>query len=191
MKLKILKTATVVLITSLPIQNFSAQKIQEVNGRKLVNPFYSRTDTSILHVTDAQWKKVLNKNLYAVARKNNTEMAYTGKYNDFDGIGTYYCAVCGNALFKSDAKFSSTCGWPSFFETIRPKSVVYKKDYSLGMLRTEVRCGRCDAHLGHLFDDGPTANKKRYCMNSISLEFVPDKKIEKKINLKKTLRRNL
>lgn len=180
MKLNILKAATVVLITSLPIQNFSAQKIQEVNGRKLVNPFYSRTDTSILHVTDAQWKKVLNKNLYAVARKNNTEMAYTGKYNDFDGIGTYYCAVCGNALFKSDAKFSSTCGWPSFFETIRPKSVVYKKDYSLGMLRTEVRCGRCDAHLGHLFDDGPTANKKRYCMNSISLEFVPDKKIEKK-----------
>ena len=168
------------LIALFSTQTVAAQKIQEVNGKKVENPFYSRTDTSVLHVTDAQWKKVLNKNLFAVSRKNNTEMAYTGKYNDFDGIGTYYCAVCGNALFKSDAKFSSTCGWPSFFETIRPKSVIYKKDTSYNMERTEVRCGRCDAHLGHLFDDGPTANKKRYCMNSISLEFVPDKKMAKK-----------
>lgn len=180
MKSTLLKTMLLLLVAAFSSQTISAQKIQVVNGKKMVNPFYSRTDTSILHVTDAQWKKVLNKNLYATARKNNTEMAFTGKYNDFDGIGTYYCAVCGNALFKSDAKFSSTCGWPSFFETIRPKSVIYKEDDSDNMVRTEVRCGRCDAHLGHIFNDGPTTSKKRYCMNSISLEFVPDKKMAKK-----------
>lgn len=180
MKLFLIKTSILLFALSVSTQKFSAQRIQLVNGKKIVNPFYSRTDTSILHITDAQWKKVLNKNLYDVARKNDTEMAFTGKYNDFDGLGTYYCAVCGNALFRSDAKFSSTCGWPSFFQTIRPKSVIYKEDDSYGMVRTEVRCGRCDAHLGHLFDDGPTANKKRYCMNSISLEFVPDKKTAKK-----------
>jgi peptide-methionine (R)-S-oxide reductase len=179
MKLSILKTSLLLLVALFSTQTISAQRIQVVNGKKLVNPFYSRTDNSILHVTDAQWKKVLNENLYEVARRNNTEKAFTGKYNDFNGIGTYYCAVCGNALFKSDAKFSSTCGWPSFFETIRPKSVIYKEDDSYGMVRTEVRCGRCDAHLGHIFDDGPTASKKRFCMNSISLEFVPDKKISK------------
>jgi peptide-methionine (R)-S-oxide reductase len=179
MKLSILKTSLLLLVALFSTQTISAQRIQVVNGKKLVNPFYSRTDNSILHVTDAQWKKVLNENLYEVARRNNTEKAFTGKYNDFNGIGTYYCAVCGNALFKSDAKFSSTCGWPSFFETIRPKSVIYKEDDSYDMVRTEVRCGRCDAHLGHIFDDGPTASKKRFCMNSISLEFVPDKKISK------------
>lgn len=180
MKSAILKMTLSITVAIFLTQTFSAQRIQEINGNKIVNPFYSRTNTSILHVTDVQWKNVLNKNLYEVARKNNTEMAFSGKYNDFNGIGTYYCAVCGNALFKSDAKFSSTCGWPSFFETIRPKSVIYKKDESYDMVRTEVRCGRCDAHLGHIFDDGPTANKKRFCMNSISLEFVPDKKMANK-----------
>lgn len=180
MKITIAKTMLLFLVAIFSTQTISAQRIQVVNGKKIVNPFYSRTDTSVLKVTDVQWKKVLNKNLYATARRNDTERAFTGKYNDFDGIGTYYCAVCGNALFRSDSKFASTCGWPSFFETIRKKSVVYKEDDSNDMVRTEVRCGRCDAHLGHIFDDGPTASKKRYCMNSISLEFVPDKKIARK-----------
>lgn len=180
MKSTIFKTMLLLAGSIFANQTVFAQKIQVVNGKSVVNPFYSRTDTSILHVTDVQWKKVLNKNLFATARKNNTEMAFTGKYNDYDGIGTYYCAVCGNALFKSDSKFASTCGWPSFFETIRSKSVIYKEDDSDDMVRTEVRCGRCDAHLGHVFDDGPTASKKRFCMNSISLEFVPDKKIAKR-----------
>ncbi|MCQ4034894.1 peptide-methionine (R)-S-oxide reductase MsrB [Kaistella montana] len=161
-------------------QNIAAQKIQKVNGKNVVNPYYSRTDTKILKVSNADWKKVLEKNLFAVSRLNDTEMAFSGKYNDFKGIGTYYCAACGNALFRSDAKFSSTCGWPSFFETIRPKSVIYKTDNSYNMERTEVRCGRCDAHLGHVFDDGPAPSKKRFCMNSISLEFEPNQKIQKK-----------
>ena len=168
-----IKISAIFLISIFSVQKMDAQRIQKVNGKNIVNPYYSRTDTKILKIPESTWKKVLNANLYSVSRLNNTEMAFTGKYNDFEGIGTYYCGACGNALFKSDAKFSSTCGWPSFFETIRPKSVIYKKDESYDMVRTEVRCGRCDAHLGHVFDDGPTASKKRFCMNSISLEFEP------------------
>ncbi|QBO56868.1 peptide-methionine (R)-S-oxide reductase MsrB [Chryseobacterium salivictor] len=169
----LIKISAIFLVGTLGFQKMEAQRIQNVKGKNIVNPYYSRTDTQILKVPNSTWKKVLNADLYSVSRLNETEMANTGKYNKFDGRGTYYCAACGNALFRSDAKFASTCGWPSFFETIRPKSVIYKKDESYNMVRTEVRCGRCDAHLGHLFDDGPTASKKRFCMNSISLEFEP------------------
>ncbi len=138
------------------------------------NPYYSRTDTTHLQVSNEAWKKVLSPDLYAVAREAATERAFTGKYWDADTKGTYYCAACGNVLFRSDAKFASSCGWPSFFESIRPNSVVYKSDNSYGMVRTEVLCGRCDAHLGHIFDDGPPPTHKRFCMNSISLDFEPD-----------------
>ncbi len=138
------------------------------------NPYYSRTDTSILDVPNSTWKKVLPSGVYAVAREKDTERAFTGKYWNFEGLGTYYCAVCGNRLFRSDAKFASTCGWPSFFETVRQGAVVYQPDGSFGMNRIEVLCGRCGSHLGHLFDDGPPPTGKRYCMNSIVLEFAPD-----------------
>lgn len=143
-------------------------------GSPAVNPYYSRTDTTVLHVPNTTWKKILPDSVYAVARESDTQRAFTGKYWNFDGLGTYYCAVCGNALFRSEGKFASTCGWPSFFEVIRPNSVTYKPDYSYGMDRTEVNCGRCGSHLGHLFDDGPPPTGKRYCMNSVVLEFVPD-----------------
>ena len=139
------------------------------------NPYYSRTDTTKLNVSDAEWKKILPEELYYIAREAGTERPFTGKYNDFDGIGTYYCAVCGNPLFKSDSKFASGCGWPSFFETIRPNSVLYIVDQSHGMIREEVRCGRCNSHLGHVFDDGPPPTYKRFCMNSPVLDFEPDK----------------
>jgi len=138
------------------------------------NPCYSRTDTNRCDLPDSVWKKVLPPDLYRVARHGATERAFTGKYWNFTGLGNYYCAACGNALFRSDAKFAGTCGWPSFFETVRPESIIYRQDTSFGMARTEVRCARCGAHLGHLFDDGPPPTRKRYCMNSISLEFEPD-----------------
>ena len=138
------------------------------------NPYYSRSDTTVLHVSDAEWKKILPDSIYQVAREKDTEYAFTGKYWNYTGIGTYYCAVCGNALFRSDSKFASECGWPSFFETVRPNSVAYQDDHSYNMERVEVLCGRCGSHLGHLFDDGPPPTGKRFCMNSVVLDFEPD-----------------
>jgi peptide-methionine (R)-S-oxide reductase len=140
------------------------------------NPYYSQTDTSKLNLTDAEWRKVLSKDVYDVSRHAATERPFTGKYWNADLKGTYYCAACGNKLFRSEAKFASTCGWPSFFEQENKNSTVFKNDTSLGMSRTEVLCGRCGGHLGHIFDDGPPPTGKRYCMNSVAMDFVPDNK---------------
>lgn len=154
--------------------NYTLTEMSPQDNHKPNNPYYSRTDRTRLNVADAEWKRVLPPDLYEISRHAATERAFTGKYWNYTGKGTYYCAACGNRLFRSDAKFASECGWPSFFEQLDPSSVVFKADHSHGMNRTEALCGRCGGHLGHLFDDGPLPTGKRYCMNSIALEFVPD-----------------
>ena len=149
--------------------------VYSVSGQtqKNKNPYYSNTDTKHLNVSNAEWKKILPPAVYAVAREQATEAPFKNPLWDSTTKGTYYCAVCGNKLFRSDAKFASDCGWPSFFEPVRKNSVTYKADHSHGMERIEVNCSRCDSHLGHIFNDGPPPTHKRFCMNGIVLDFRP------------------
>ena len=123
-----------------------------------------------INKTDAEWKSQLSDEQYRILRKKGTEMPFTGIYNNHSEKGLYYCAGCEAPLFKSEAKFDSGCGWPSFDSSIKG-NVNYNLDKSHGMLRTEIICESCGGHLGHVFNDGPTATGTRYCVNSASLDF--------------------
>lgn len=153
-----------------------------MDSKKKDNPVYSKTDSSKVGLKNEEWKQILAPEVYHVAREKGTERPWTSKFEKFNEVGTYYCAVCGNALFKSDTKFESGCGWPSFYEPISKGSIIYLPDNTYGMSRTEVECGRCKSHLGHVFEDGPPPTGLRYCINGVVLDFDKAKAAEKSFN---------
>jgi len=121
------------------------------------------------------WKDKLTKEQYIVTREKGTERPFSGEYWNFFEKGTYSCVCCGANLFESDSKFSSSCGWPSFFDSKYNDNLIFHQDNSHNMIRTEVLCKKCGAHLGHIFDDGPKPTGKRFCINSVSIKFNPNK----------------
>ncbi len=167
---------TTLSVIALFSQCSNAQDQQNTKKMKDKNPYYSTTETKKIDVSDAEWKEILDPEVYRIARESGTEYAHSGIYNKHFEGGDYHCRVCGNMLFKSDAKFASSCGWPSFFEAYSKESMKYIEDNSHGMHRIEVRCGRCDSHLGHIFNDGPPPTGKRYCINSKVILFNKDEK---------------
>ncbi|MDP1676063.1 MAG: peptide-methionine (R)-S-oxide reductase MsrB [Bacteroidota bacterium] len=126
--------------------------------------------------TEAEWRKLLTPEQYRITRDHGTESAFCELFYDHKKPGTYSCVCCGLELFSADAKFDSGTGWPSFFRPVNAEHVIEKTDLSYGMKRVEILCGRCDAHLGHVFDDGPRPTGLRYCLNSESLVFAEEKK---------------
>ncbi len=179
--MKQFKSWLILALVAIGLQNCSYSQSSDrkkiAMEEKKDNKVYSRTDTSKVNLTEDDWQKILPREVYNIARMKGTERPWSSKFEKFNEIGTYYCAACGNALFRSDTKFDSGCGWPSFYEPISKTSIIYQPDNTHGMKRTEVMCGRCKAHLGHVFEDGPPPTGLRYCINGVILDF--EKKGEK------------
>jgi peptide-methionine (R)-S-oxide reductase len=184
-----IKYTTVMLLCTIIAIGCNAQNktnkkttMDAINKKK--NPVYSTTDVSKVTLAEDEWKKILSPEVYEVARQKGTERPWSSKFESFKEVGTYYCAACGNALFKSNTKFESGCGWPSFYEPISKSAIIYTPDNTHGMQRTEVQCGRCKSHLGHVFEDGPKPTGLRYCINGVVLDFEKAQAAEKKYNEK-------
>ncbi len=171
----------ILLFATISMQScFSQSSTKKDTMENKNNPAYSHTDKNKVVLNNDAWKNILAPEVYNIAREKGTERPYSSKFESSKEIGTYYCAACGNALFKSDTKFDSGCGWPSFYEPISKSSIIYLPDNTLGMKRTEVECGRCKSHLGHVFEDGPPPTGLRYCINGVVLDFEKAKEAEKK-----------
>jgi peptide-methionine (R)-S-oxide reductase len=172
--MKKIKPIALCLISFILLQQCSYPQKTDKNNSNMTdkkNPVYSTTDSSAVNLSEEEWKKILPADVFYIARQKGTERPGTSPFEYSKEIGTYYCAACGNALFKSDTKFESGCGWPSFYEPISKNSIINTPDNTHGMKRTEVQCGRCKAHLGHVFDDGPPPTGLRYCINGVILDF--------------------
>jgi peptide-methionine (R)-S-oxide reductase len=140
----------------------------------LIVSFVLNAEEKELPKTDSEWKKVLTPEEYRVLRKEGTERAFTGDLLKENRKGTFTCAGCGNGVFSSETKFKSGTGWPSFYQPLRPGAVGTKEDRKFFSVRTEVHCAVCKGHLGHVFEDGPQPTGLRYCINSVSMNFVPE-----------------
>jgi peptide-methionine (R)-S-oxide reductase len=173
--------AALAACNSTPSSNSSVDAVSAVPAEVLADtlvPASYDADGKLIRVerSEAEWKKQLSEKAYYVLREEGTEYAFSGAYWNNHQPGTYVCAGCGLPLFSSKTKFDSGTGWPSFWQPIEKGVVNEKRDDSHGMLRTEVECWRCGGHLGHVFDDGPRPTGLRYCINSVSLQFIPEGK---------------